>query len=48
LNYYYYDSKDVLPYKIIAQGSTSLTYSLNADSIVFTIEAVSIKDDYKD
>lgn len=48
LNYYYYDEKDVLPYKIIDQGSTSLTYSLNADSIVFTIESISIKDEYKD
>lgn len=37
LNYYYYDKKDVLPYKLIALRSPEISYSLSVDSITFSI-----------
>lgn len=42
IKYYYYDSKDLLPYKVIDLMSSEITYTLTKTSIDFSIDPVVI------
>jgi hypothetical protein len=44
LNYYFYDSGDILPYKLIDLSSPDISYSLKKDSITFNITPLMVKD----
>lgn len=44
LNYYYFDSEEVLPYELIKLQSEDISYSLGASSITFALKPIFVKD----